>query len=110
MNLSYLDFEQPIAELQKKIDALRFAVDGSDVNIAEQIQKLELKVRQQTEQIFSSLSAWQIAQLARIRSGPTRWITSRPCSPTGKSCTATATTATIPPSSAALRGSISAPC
>ena len=65
MNLSYLDFEQPIAELQKKIDALRFAVDGSDVNIAEQIQKLELKVRQQTEQIFSSLSAWQIAQLAR---------------------------------------------
>ncbi|MBI3171595.1 MAG: acetyl-CoA carboxylase carboxyl transferase subunit alpha, partial [Hydrocarboniphaga effusa] len=65
MNLTYLDFEQPIAELQKKIDALRFVADGSEVNIAEQIQQLELKSRQQTEQIFSSLTAWQIAQLAR---------------------------------------------
>ncbi len=65
MNLNYLDFEQPIADLQKKIDELRFVADGSEVNIAEQIHQLELKSRQQTEQIFSSLSAWQIAQLAR---------------------------------------------
>ena len=65
MNLNYLDFEQPIAELQKKIDELRFVADGSEVNIADQIQQLEAKSRVQTEQIFASLSAWQIAQLAR---------------------------------------------
>lgn len=65
MNLNYLDFEQPIAELQKKIDELRFAAEGSDVNIAEQIRELETKSKVQTEQIFSKLSAWQIAQLAR---------------------------------------------
>ena len=65
VNLNYLDFEQPIAELQKKIDDLRFAAEGSDVNIAEQIRQLEAKSRIQTEQIFSNLSAWQIAQLAR---------------------------------------------
>lgn len=65
MNLNYLDFEQPIAELQKKIDELRFAAEGSDVNIAEQIRELETKSKVQTEQIFSKLTAWQIAQLAR---------------------------------------------
>jgi acetyl-CoA carboxylase carboxyl transferase subunit alpha len=65
MNLNYLDFEQPIAELQKKIDELRFVANGSEVNISEQIQQLEVKSRQLTEQIFTHLSAWQIAQLAR---------------------------------------------
>jgi acetyl-CoA carboxylase carboxyl transferase subunit alpha len=65
MNLNYLDFEQPIAELQKKIDELRFVANGSEVNIADQIQQLEVKSRELTQQIFTSLSAWQIAQLAR---------------------------------------------
>ncbi|MGH8481554.1 MAG: acetyl-CoA carboxylase carboxyltransferase subunit alpha [Nevskiaceae bacterium] len=65
MNLNYLDFEQPIAELQKKIDELRFVANGSEVNIADQIQQLEAKSRELTQQIFTSLSAWQIAQLAR---------------------------------------------
>jgi acetyl-CoA carboxylase carboxyl transferase subunit alpha len=65
MNLNYLDFEQPIAELQKKIDELRFVANGSEVNIADQIRQLEVKSRELTEQIFTHLSAWQIAQLAR---------------------------------------------
>jgi acetyl-CoA carboxylase carboxyl transferase subunit alpha len=65
MNLNYLDFEQPIAELQRKIDELRFVANGSEVNIADQIQQLEVKSRELTQQIFTSLTAWQIAQLAR---------------------------------------------
>ena len=65
MNLNYLDFEQPIAELQRKIDELRFVANGSEVNIADQIRQLEVKSRELTEQIFTHLSAWQIAQLAR---------------------------------------------
>jgi acetyl-CoA carboxylase carboxyl transferase subunit alpha len=65
MNLNYLDFEQPIADLQRKIDELRFVANGSEVNIADQIQQLELKSRELTAQIFTSLTAWQIAQLAR---------------------------------------------
>jgi len=65
MNLNYLDFEQPIAELQKKIDELRFVANGSEVNINEQIQQLEVRSRELTQQIFTSLTAWQIAQLAR---------------------------------------------
>jgi acetyl-CoA carboxylase carboxyl transferase subunit alpha len=63
MNLNYLDFEQPIADLQKKIDELRFVANGSEVNIVDQI--LESKSRELTQQIFTSLTAWQIAQLAR---------------------------------------------
>ncbi|HUR39864.1 MAG TPA: acetyl-CoA carboxylase carboxyltransferase subunit alpha [Verrucomicrobiae bacterium] len=65
MNLNYLDFEQPIAELQKKIDELRFVANGSEINIADQISQLEVKSRELTQQIFTSLTAWQIAQLAR---------------------------------------------
>ncbi|MGQ0586803.1 MAG: acetyl-CoA carboxylase carboxyltransferase subunit alpha [Gammaproteobacteria bacterium] len=65
MNLNYLDFEQPIAELQKKIDELRFVANGSEVNISDQINQLEAKSRELTAQIFTQLSAWQIAQLAR---------------------------------------------
>ncbi len=65
MNLNYLDFEQPIAELQKKIDELRFVANGSEVDIADQITQLEAKSRELTQQIFTTLSAWQIAQVAR---------------------------------------------
>jgi acetyl-CoA carboxylase carboxyl transferase subunit alpha len=65
MNLNYLDFEQPIAELQKKIDELRYVANGSEVNISDQIQQLEGKSRELTAQIFNTLTAWQIAQLAR---------------------------------------------
>ncbi len=65
MNLNYLDFEQPIAELDAKIEELRNVADGNVVNISEEISRLEKKSRTLTEQIFSNLSAWQVAQLAR---------------------------------------------
>lgn len=65
MNLNYLEFEKPIAELQQKIEELRFATTGSGVNLTEEISRLEGKSRQLTEQVFSKLTPWQIAQVAR---------------------------------------------
>jgi acetyl-CoA carboxylase carboxyl transferase subunit alpha len=65
MNLDYLDFEQPIAELQQKIEELRHVADGSVVNLSEEIARLESKIKVLTEQIFASLTAWQVTQLAR---------------------------------------------
>ena len=65
MNLNYLDFEQPVADLEAKIAELRNAVDGNAVDISEEIARLERKGASLTEQIFSKLEAWQIAQLAR---------------------------------------------
>ncbi|MBT8117013.1 MAG: acetyl-CoA carboxylase carboxyl transferase subunit alpha [Gammaproteobacteria bacterium] len=65
MNLNFLEFEQPIAELEAKIDELRYVSDDADVNISEEIDKLKAKSRELTESIFSNLSSWQISQLAR---------------------------------------------
>lgn len=65
MKQSFLDFEQPIAELEAKIEELRHVSDDNEINIGEEISRLETKSRALTEKIFSSLSAWQIAQLAR---------------------------------------------
>jgi acetyl-CoA carboxylase carboxyl transferase subunit alpha len=65
MNLNFLEFEQPIAELEAKIDELRYIGDDSDVNINEEVSKLEAKSRALTQSNFSSLTAWQISQLAR---------------------------------------------
>jgi acetyl-CoA carboxylase carboxyl transferase subunit alpha len=70
MNLNYLDFEQPIAELQQKIEELRFATSGSGVNLTEEISRLELKSKELTEQIFKNLTPWQVAQLARHQQRP----------------------------------------
>ncbi|KXJ55272.1 MAG: acetyl-CoA carboxylase subunit alpha [Neptuniibacter sp. Phe_28] len=66
MNPNYLDFEQPIAELQAKIEELRLVGDDTaELNISEEISRLEGKSRALTESIFSDLSAWQVSQLAR---------------------------------------------
>jgi acetyl-CoA carboxylase carboxyl transferase subunit alpha len=66
MNPNYLDFEQPIAELQAKIEELRLVGDDTaELNISEEISRLEGKSRSLTESIFSDLSAWQVSQLAR---------------------------------------------
>jgi acetyl-CoA carboxylase carboxyl transferase subunit alpha len=65
MNLNFLEFEQPIAELEAKIDELRYIGDDADVNINEEVSKLEAKSRALTQSIFSNLTAWQISQLAR---------------------------------------------
>jgi acetyl-CoA carboxylase carboxyl transferase subunit alpha len=65
MNINFLDFEQPIAELEAKIDELRYVSDDADVNINEEVTKLREKSRSLTESIFSNLTSWQISQLAR---------------------------------------------
>jgi len=65
MDLKFLDFEQPIAELEAKIEQLRFVGDDSEVNINEEIERLKGKSRALTRSIFANLSAWQVAQLAR---------------------------------------------
>ncbi|MTI52577.1 MAG: acetyl-CoA carboxylase carboxyltransferase subunit alpha [Alcanivorax sp.] len=65
MNLNFLEFEQPIAELEAKIEELRLVGSGSDVNISEEIGKLQEKSITLTENIFGNLSPWQISQLAR---------------------------------------------
>jgi len=65
MNLNFLDFEQPIAELEAKIDELRFVGDDSQVNLSAEIKRLKTKSETLTRNIFSSLSAWQVAQVAR---------------------------------------------
>ena len=65
MNPNFLEFEQPIAELEAKIEELRLVGSGSDVNISEEIGKLQEKSITLTENIFGNLSPWQISQLAR---------------------------------------------
>jgi acetyl-CoA carboxylase carboxyl transferase subunit alpha len=65
MDLKFLDFEQPIAELEAKIDELRYVGDDSEININEEIARLKSKSESLTKNIFSKLSAWQIAKVAR---------------------------------------------
>ncbi|MGB5738719.1 MAG: acetyl-CoA carboxylase carboxyltransferase subunit alpha [Woeseia sp.] len=65
MDLKFLEFEQPIAELEAKIDELRYVGDDSEININEEVARLKSKSETLTKSIFSKLSAWQIAQLAR---------------------------------------------
>jgi acetyl-CoA carboxylase carboxyl transferase subunit alpha len=70
MDPNFLEFEQPIAELQAKISELRFVTDDSDINISQEIQTLEKKAENLTNSIFGKLSAWQISQLSRHPNRP----------------------------------------
>ncbi len=65
MNLDFLDFEQPIAELEEKIEQLRRVESDTEINIADEIRRLEDRSKELTTQIFSKLSTTQIAQIAR---------------------------------------------
>lgn len=65
MNSNYLDFEQPIAELQAKIDELRNVGSDNAINLDEEIQRLQAKMRQKIKGIFKDLTPWQISQLSR---------------------------------------------
>lgn len=65
MNNQYLEFEQPIAELKEKIKALRMVSDDNELNISEEIAKLEAKSLELTKKIFSSLEPWQVVQMSR---------------------------------------------
>jgi len=65
MNLNFLDFEQPIAELEAKIEELRYVGSDNEINIVEEITRLQGKSRELTETIFSNLKSAQISQLSR---------------------------------------------
>ena len=65
MKTSFLDFEQLIADLESKIEELRFVQDDSAVDIAEEIERLQKKSAQLTKDIYSKLTPWQISQVAR---------------------------------------------
>lgn len=70
MNPDFLDFEQPIAELQAKIRELQFATEDADINISDELGKLEKKLESLTTSIFGKLNPWQTAQLARHKLRP----------------------------------------
>ncbi len=63
--MNFLDFEQPIAELEAKIEELRYVGNDKEININEEISRLKKRSRELTESIFSSLSPWQVSQIAR---------------------------------------------
>ncbi len=65
MKAAFLDFEQPIAELEARIDELRFVQDDSAVDISEEITRLQKKSQALTKEIYSKLTPWQVAQVAR---------------------------------------------
>ncbi len=70
MNPNYLDFEQPIADLEAKIQDLRSASAGPAVNVEAEVHALQDKLRVRTAQIFRNLTSWQVLQLARHPSRP----------------------------------------
>jgi len=65
MDLKFLEFEQPIAELEAKIEALKFVGEDTELNISEEVGRLRKKSEALTKSLFANLSAWQVAQLAR---------------------------------------------
>ncbi|MBR7887333.1 acetyl-CoA carboxylase carboxyl transferase subunit alpha [Marinomonas sp. A79] len=65
MNLDYLPFEQPIAELEQKIEELRLVGNDNELNISDEISRLEDKKIALTKSLFSNLGAWEVSQLAR---------------------------------------------
>ena len=65
MKLTFLDFEQPIAELEAKIEELRFVQDDSALDISEEIRRLQKKSQTLTKDTYAKLNAWQVSQVAR---------------------------------------------
>ncbi|MFU8798020.1 MAG: acetyl-CoA carboxylase carboxyl transferase subunit alpha, partial [Gammaproteobacteria bacterium] len=65
MNLNFLDFEQPIAEIEAKIEELRLVGTDSEINISTEIKRLQQQSHALTKNVFSNLTSWQIVQLAR---------------------------------------------
>ena len=70
MDMKFLDFEQPIAELEAKIEELRYVGDDSEININEEVARLKAKSESLTKSIFAKLSPWQVARVARHESRP----------------------------------------
>ena len=70
MDMKFLDFEQPIAELEAKIEELRYVGDDSEINFNEEVARLKAKSESLTKNIFAKLSPWQITRVARHESRP----------------------------------------
>src|SRR5258706_16369593 len=65
MKTTFPEFEQPVAELENRIEELRFAQDDSAVDISEEIQRLAKRSQTLTKEIYGKLTPWQVAQVAR---------------------------------------------
>jgi acetyl-CoA carboxylase carboxyl transferase subunit alpha len=65
MKTTFLDFEQPVAELETKIEELRYVQDDSAVDISEEIDRLKKKSLALTKEIYAKLTPWQVSQVAR---------------------------------------------
>src|ERR1700739_231026 len=65
LKASFLEFEQPIAELEAKIEELRYVQDDSAVDISEEINRLQKKSNALTKEIYAKLSPWQVALVSR---------------------------------------------
>jgi acetyl-CoA carboxylase carboxyl transferase subunit alpha len=63
--MNFLEFERPIAEMEAQIEELRLMGDDSEINISEEIERLQKKSKELTTQVFANLDEWQVAQLAR---------------------------------------------
>ncbi|MBI4937365.1 MAG: acetyl-CoA carboxylase carboxyl transferase subunit alpha, partial [Nitrosomonadales bacterium] len=70
MKVTFLDFEQPVAELENKIEQLRFVQDDSALDISEEIGRLQQKSQGLTKEIYAKLTPWQISQVSRHTQRP----------------------------------------
>ncbi len=102
MNPNYLDFEQPIADLEAKIQELRSASTGPAVNVDAEVRALRDKLRKRTAQIFRDLSPWQVSQMARHPARPYTWTTCARSATSSRNWPAIAPSPTTRPLSAAL--------
>ncbi len=105
MKTTFLEFEQPIAELETRIEELRYVQDDSAVDISEEIQRLTKRSQTLTKDIYGKLTPWQVAQVARHPQRPYTLDYVQRSSRTSRSCTATAASPTIRRSSAGSRAS-----
>jgi len=106
MKTTFLDFEQPIAELEAKIEELRFVQDDSALDISEEIRRLQKKSQTLTRDIYAKLNAWQVSQVARHPQRPYTLDYVQGLLPISSNCTATAPMRTMPRSSAAWPASM----
>jgi len=95
MKTTFLDFEQPVAEIEAKIEELRFAQDESATDISDDILRLQKKSAALTKEIYGKLTSWQVSQVARHPQRPYTLDYVAPCSRISRSCTATAPSPTI---------------
>ena len=105
MNPNYLDFEQPIAELEMKIEELQGVGDGADLNLGDEIDRLREKSTALTEKIYADLSAWDMCAWRGTLSGHIPLTTSPKSSPNSMSYMVIATSLTTRRLSEASRAS-----